>query len=231
MIEAQGKDKRGNGTAGATSRPTSSRERPGTKVVVHTELKITGRPAQFGRGVIQDVGGKMLDQFADCLSTRLGGEAVGAPGSAAPVREARAAEGGLQEADASATAEPAVPEAPLPAAGPAGDGEVAPEGSTQGVTASSGVSPAGGTAAGPFAASGAPDGPPGAAPAASLPAGQRSAAVPVSPPAAARTAPTETVPELDLGNVMVPVLLRRFGPVVAACVVTAVVTWVVARRR
>jgi hypothetical protein len=39
------------------------------------------------------------------------------------------------------------------------------------------------------------------------------------------------VPELDLGNVMVPVLLRRFGPVVAACAVTAVVTWVIARRR
>jgi len=37
--------------------------------------------------------------------------------------------------------------------------------------------------------------------------------------------------QLDLGNVMVPVLLRRFGPVVAASVVTAVVTWMIARRR
>jgi uncharacterized protein len=55
--------------------------------------------------------------------------------------------------------------------------------------------------------------------------------VPVSPPATTRAAPAEPAAELDLGNVMVPVLLRRFGPVVAACVVTAVVTWVVARRR
>jgi hypothetical protein len=38
-------------------------------------------------------------------------------------------------------------------------------------------------------------------------------------------------PELDLGNVMGPVLLRRLGPVVAACAVTAVVTWWIARRR
>ena len=76
-------------TSGATAPPappsprTCGRTAPGTRVVVHTDLKITGRPAQFGRGVIQDVGSKILDQFADCLSTRLGGEAVGAPARSA----------------------------------------------------------------------------------------------------------------------------------------------------
>ena len=37
-----------------------------------TDLDITGKPAQFGRGVMVDVGNKLLGQFADCLATRLG---------------------------------------------------------------------------------------------------------------------------------------------------------------
>jgi uncharacterized protein len=207
VIEANGKDKRGNGTAGATITARLEEDGPGTRVVVNTDLKITGRPAQFGRGVIQDVGTKILDQFADCLSTRLGGEALGAP------------------------AETVVPEASTPAAGPSGNGEVAPQGPAQAVPPAPDAPAAGGAAAGPSTAGGAAAGAPGTTAAASSPAGQRSAAVPVSPPAAARAAPAEPAAELDLGNVMVPVLLRRFGPVVAACVVTAVVTWVVARRR
>jgi hypothetical protein len=59
-----------------------------------------------------------------------------------------------------------------------------------------------------------------------------STAVPVSPAAPTRRTPAEpAAAELDLGHVMGPVLLRRFGPLVAACVVTAVITWVIARRR
>jgi carbon monoxide dehydrogenase subunit G len=76
VIEAQGKDKRGNGTAGATISAHLEPDGTSTRVVVDTELKITGRPAQFGRGVIQDVGGKLLDQFAACLATRLAEPAV-----------------------------------------------------------------------------------------------------------------------------------------------------------
>jgi carbon monoxide dehydrogenase subunit G len=76
VIEAQGKDKRGNGTAGATISAHLEPEGDATRVIVDTELKITGRPAQFGRGVIQDVGGKLLDQFAACLATRLAEPAV-----------------------------------------------------------------------------------------------------------------------------------------------------------
>jgi uncharacterized protein len=80
VIEAQGKDKRGNGTAGATISAHLEPDGTSTRVVVDTELKITGRPAQFGRGVIQDVGSKLLDQFAACLATRL---AEPAPAAAA----------------------------------------------------------------------------------------------------------------------------------------------------
>ena len=78
VIEANGKDKRGNGTAGAVITAHLREDGEGTRVVVHTDLKITGRPAQFGRSVIQDVGSKILDQFASCLSTRLGGGELGA---------------------------------------------------------------------------------------------------------------------------------------------------------
>ena len=42
-----------------------------TRVVVDTDLKVTGRPAQFGRGVLQDVGVRIIDQFATCLASRM----------------------------------------------------------------------------------------------------------------------------------------------------------------
>jgi uncharacterized protein len=239
VIEANGKDKRGNGTAGATITARLEEDGPGTRVVVNTDLKITGRPAQFGRGVIQDVGTKILDQFADCLSTRLGGEAVGTPTAAATTGEdsttgARMTEARMTEAGsagAAATGEAVVPEAPSPAAGPAGDGVVSPHEPAQVVSPAAGPVAAGRAAAGSSTAGSAGAAPAGPTPAASSQASQRSPAVPVSPPATTRAAPPETVAELDLGNVMVPVLLRRFGPVVAASVVTAVVTWMIARRR
>jgi hypothetical protein len=44
-------------------------------VSVHTDLAITGKPAQFGRGVMQDVSDKLLGQFVACLEHRLGGAA------------------------------------------------------------------------------------------------------------------------------------------------------------
>src|ERR671920_2448884 len=91
-IEASGKDKRGNGTAAATIRAHLEPEGSGTRVVVDTDLRITGRPAQFGRGVIQDVGNKLLDQFAACLSERLGQPAEEVPTpAAAPVAAGSAA--------------------------------------------------------------------------------------------------------------------------------------------
>ena len=42
-----------------------------TRVTVVTDLAITGRPAQFGRGVMNDVGSKLIGQFADCVSTTI----------------------------------------------------------------------------------------------------------------------------------------------------------------
>jgi carbon monoxide dehydrogenase subunit G len=93
VVDAKGKDKRGNGTAGATVTVAMAGSGSSTDVKVHTDLAITGKPAQFGRGVMQDVSDKLLAQFVACLEQRLGGGAPGtapvaaAPGEAAP-REA-----------------------------------------------------------------------------------------------------------------------------------------------
>jgi len=77
VVEAKGKDKRGNGTAGATVTLTMTPSggetgAASTDVEVVTDLAITGKPAQFGRGVMQDVSDKLLGQFIDCLEQRMG---------------------------------------------------------------------------------------------------------------------------------------------------------------
>ena len=68
VIDARGKDQRGNGTAAAVITATLAADGGGTRVDVVTDLTITGRPAQFGRGVMTDVGDKMLAQFAEKLA-------------------------------------------------------------------------------------------------------------------------------------------------------------------
>lgn len=72
VMEASGKESRGSGTAAATVTSTLVADGDSTRVDVTTELKVTGRPAQFGRGMLSDVGGKLLGQFADCLAVELG---------------------------------------------------------------------------------------------------------------------------------------------------------------
>jgi carbon monoxide dehydrogenase subunit G len=73
VVVAKGKDKRGNGTAGATVTATmASAGADSTEVNVRTDLAITGKPAQFGRGVIQDVSDKLLQQFVTCLQSKVG---------------------------------------------------------------------------------------------------------------------------------------------------------------
>ena len=71
VIEASGKETRGAGTARATITGTVADRGDQSEVEVHTELAITGRPAQFGRGVMADVADKLLGQFAECLADEL----------------------------------------------------------------------------------------------------------------------------------------------------------------
>jgi uncharacterized protein len=82
VLEGDAKDTRGNGTVKATVTITLSEDGGQTTGIVATDLSITGKPAQFGRGMISDVGGKIIQQFAACLSDKLA-----AP---APVAEAQA---------------------------------------------------------------------------------------------------------------------------------------------
>jgi carbon monoxide dehydrogenase subunit G len=70
VVDAKGKDKRGNGTAGAHVTLSMEETDGSTTVTVVTDLAITGKPAQFGRGVMQDVSDKLLGQFVACLEER-----------------------------------------------------------------------------------------------------------------------------------------------------------------
>lgn len=116
VVEAKGKDKRGNGTAGATVTLSMADAGGATDVDVRTDLAITGKPAQFGRGVMQDVSDKLLGQFVACLETRLGaqpepaGEAAEAP-AAEPTPAPVSTEGGPPAAAAGS------PDAVAPASG------------------------------------------------------------------------------------------------------------------
>ena len=107
-LEAKGKDKRGNGTAGANVTAALTDAGGGsTEVEVVTDLHITGKPAQFGRGVIQDVSDKLLNQFVACLEQRLQGPGA-APEEAAGASAAAAAPGGTGGGPAEAPEEEAV---------------------------------------------------------------------------------------------------------------------------
>ena len=84
VLQATGRDARGQGTASATIVSTLAEEGENTKVSVETDMKLTGRAAQFGRGIAQDVATKMLDQFASCLEREIsGGGAAEAAATAA----------------------------------------------------------------------------------------------------------------------------------------------------
>jgi carbon monoxide dehydrogenase subunit G len=115
VIDAKGKDKRGNGTAGAVVTAMMSEAGPGsTDVSVTTDLSITGKAAQFGRGnVIKDVSDKLLGQFVSCLEQQL--VASGTPDAPLGEESAPAPPPGDAATSAGTTGgapEPVVPEEP-----------------------------------------------------------------------------------------------------------------------
>lgn len=208
VIDARGKDSRGNGTAAAKVTATLAQVGDETTVHVLTDLNITGKPAQFGRGVMADVGNKLIGQFADCLAGKLAGGGVAVPTDvsgegvgeastpAAPDSIAEVASGHGQAAAATALAE-----APT---GPA-------------------VDPAGRSTASP--------------PAASQPAGGGSAdGSPTSRPAARRlpigdvTTEPRAVEPIDLMASAGPAVLKRLAPVAAALALLVLLLVAVRRR-
>ncbi len=115
VITGKGRDTRGAGNAQALI--TAQMEAVGdqTRVDIITDLKVSGKVAQFGRGVMQDVSEKLLGQFAECLENKI-------------------AEPAAVEAIAEASAEAATPEHEEIAV-PAAESEVADDGPTPAVDA------------------------------------------------------------------------------------------------
>jgi carbon monoxide dehydrogenase subunit G len=78
VFQASGDERRGNGTATATVAASLVGNGSGTDVELVTDLDFTGRPAQFGSGVVSDVSDKLVDQFVSCVSVRFA-DGLGAP--------------------------------------------------------------------------------------------------------------------------------------------------------
>jgi len=94
VISASGQDSRGAGGASAkvTAVLQSANGGATTQVDVVADLDIAGRAAQFGRGMIADVSGKLVKQFADCLAETNGAGAAPAAAAGAPAAASAAAE-------------------------------------------------------------------------------------------------------------------------------------------
>jgi carbon monoxide dehydrogenase subunit G len=90
VLEASGKETRGAGTASASVRSELQDQGDQTGVTVHTSLNVTGKPAQFGRGVMNEVGGKLIGIFAANLAEMLAADQPGASAATSP--QARAGE-------------------------------------------------------------------------------------------------------------------------------------------
>ncbi|MBM3672450.1 MAG: hypothetical protein FJW86_09780 [Actinobacteria bacterium] len=103
VIKADGRDTRGQGNASATITAALQPDGDGTKVSIDTDLNVTGKVAQFGRGVMADVSAKLLAQFVQCLeSTKLSGDTP-PPAASTPSPQASAepaADAGVRTIDA-----------------------------------------------------------------------------------------------------------------------------------
>lgn len=90
VLEASGRDTRGQGSASAVITATMTETGGSTHVVVESDVTIKGKVAQFGRGMIAEVSAKLLTQFVECLEGKLEGDAPAA--ATAPPADATAAD-------------------------------------------------------------------------------------------------------------------------------------------
>jgi carbon monoxide dehydrogenase subunit G len=85
-FHVEGRERRGHGGAAATITNRLRPEEGGTRLVVETDLSVTGRAAQFGRDLMEDVAGNLLQEFARGLEAAVAGrEEAAAPGAALDV--------------------------------------------------------------------------------------------------------------------------------------------------
>ncbi|MBG6105228.1 carbon monoxide dehydrogenase subunit G [Micromonospora vinacea] len=224
VIDAKGRDARSTGTASALVtahlRPDGDR----TLVSVDTDLKISGKLAQFGSGMIKEVSGKLLAQFVANLEAKLAAEPPAPHPNADPVAATSAAQPEPTPATSESTpAASAAPPEPTPAASATA---VATTPSTAAV-APSPVEPSPVTPSpdGTSSVSPRPASPPPVAPTAV-------GASAVEPSAdGVRVAPTAEPEALDLLSIAGGSVTKRLVPVLVGLVaVGAVITWLVARR-
>ncbi|WP_430333258.1 SRPBCC family protein [Rhodococcus sp. ACT016] len=102
VIDARGREKRGSGNASATITAHLQESGSATRVTVDTDMKVVGKLAQFGSGMIQQVSTKLMGQFAASLEDRLAG-------GAATVEAVAATEGVAEPAVLAAVPAPAPP--------------------------------------------------------------------------------------------------------------------------
>jgi uncharacterized protein len=147
VLEASGKETRGAGTASATVQASLEPESAGqaTTVSMHTTMNVTGRPAQFGRGVMVEVGSKLVEQFAQNLRQYISNGGAAADG-AAPAETAPGEAGTTEAGAATAGDGTAANASPGPAA-------VTTDERTSGITPAPSA-PVTGTASAPPAAAG-----------------------------------------------------------------------------
>jgi carbon monoxide dehydrogenase subunit G len=202
VLQATGRDARGQGTASATIVSTLQEEGEGTKVSVETDMKLTGRAAQFGRGIAQDVATKMLTQFASCLEQEITGgpEGGAAAATAEPTGEENGSRGTQQE------------EAPPAAAAGGTAGRVI---SSEDPTVMAGGTVEGSVVAGPAET---PSGVPSAG--TEQPSAQQ-------PPRQEREEPEA----FDVGAASQEAILKRAKPVLIGAGVLLVLIWLLRRRR
>jgi carbon monoxide dehydrogenase subunit G len=115
VLRAEGRETRGQGNANATITATLVADGDGTAVTVLTDLVVTGRVAQFGRGVLAEVSAKLLDQFVDSLERTVLADEPAATDSPAPQTD----EAAPPDSGAAAPAPEAAPLAPTAAPPPA----------------------------------------------------------------------------------------------------------------
>ena len=96
-FRVEGRELRGQGSAAATITARLARADGGTRVVVETDMQIAGRQAQLGRGLMEDVAGAVLGQFAGRLERELRGEAAPAEPAAEAMDVSAVARGPLLE--------------------------------------------------------------------------------------------------------------------------------------
>lgn len=208
-IKASGKETRGAGTAGATVVARLHPAGADTRVTVETSFNVTGRPAQFGRGVMAEIGGKLIDRFAANLAELLG--------------ESPVAEPDVPPASVSALPSPVVPaqgtaeqvtegvEHPVGSADPA-----APEGSDEGVGLSRRNEPVRHLTAVPSSPEGA--------------AVEKALGLDAHPAGTSRTSLTPEEEALDLMEIAGLPLLKRVAPLAAAALTGIVLAgWLIRR--